>query len=99
MTWQEWSGALMGNGQFANAEFATKLQITADMEYLYLNKFYRIPMCGTTVCSMLSFKLNYYTQDYNIMYGWGGLRLATYNYNDTEWTEYVASQGNELKYS
>ena len=33
--------------------FSAKLQVTADMEYLYLNKFYRIPMCGTTICSML----------------------------------------------
>ncbi|MBE6916350.1 MAG: hypothetical protein E7470_00415 [Ruminococcaceae bacterium] len=99
MTWQEWSGALMGNGQFANSSFETKLQVTADMEYLYLNKFYRIPMCGTTICSMLSYKLNYYTEDYNIMYGWGGLRLATYNYNDAEWAEYCNSQNNELKYT
>ena len=99
MTWQEWSGALMGNGKFANESFDVKLQVTADMEYEYLNKFYRIPMAGSTVCSMLSYKLNYYTQDYNIMYGWGGLRLATYVYNDAEWAEYIASQNNELKYT
>ena len=99
MTWQEWSGALMGNGKFANETFDVKLQVTADMEYEYLNKFYRIPMAGSTVCSMLSYKLNYYTQDYNIMYGWGGLRLATYVYNDAEWAEYKASQNNELKYT
>lgn len=98
MTWQQWSGALMGNGKFANADFATKLQITADMEYAYLNKFYRIPMAGSTTCSMLSYKLNYYTEDYNIMYGWGGLRLAKYNYNDADWEAFKASQGGELKY-
>ncbi len=99
MTWQEWSGALMGNGQFAGASNEVKLQVTADMEYEYLNKFYRIPMAASTVCSMLSYKLNYYTEDYNIMYGWGGLRLATYNYNDAEWAEFVAGQGGELKYT
>ena len=98
MTWQEWSGALMGTGKYANADFATKLQITADMEYEYLNKYYRIPMAGTTSCSMLSYKVKYYTEDYNIMYGWGGLRLMTYNYNDAEWTEYVSSQGGTLSY-
>lgn len=99
MTWQQWSGALMGNGRFADADFATKLQITADMEYAYLNKFYRIPMAGSTACTMLSYKLNYYTEDYNVMYGWGGLRLATYNYNDADWETYRASQGGELKYT
>ena len=99
MTWQAWSGALMGNGKFANESLDVKLQVTADMEYAYLNKFYRIPLASNTVSTMLSYKLNYYTEDYNIMYGWGGLRLASYNYNDAEWDAFRASEGNALKYT
>jgi oligopeptide transport system substrate-binding protein len=98
MTWQVWSGALTDNGKYAGASFNVKLQIAAAMEYAYLNKYYRIPMADTTVCSMLSFKCAYYTRDYNIMYGWGGLRLMTYHYNDAEWEKYVAEQGGQLKY-
>lgn len=45
MTWKDWSGALIGTGRFADADFATKLNITAQMEELYLKKYYRIPLC------------------------------------------------------
>ncbi|MCQ2427584.1 MAG: ABC transporter substrate-binding protein [Clostridia bacterium] len=98
MTYQEWAGALSGEGVYADAEYATKLDITAQLEVAILDKFYTIPLCSTTSASLLSFKVNYYTQDYNIMYGFGGIELMTYNYTDAQWTEYVKSQGGELIY-
>ena len=98
MTWQEWSRALVGTGKFANADFKVKLAVTATMEKEFLQKFYRIPLAGSCVASLLSYQVSYYTEDYNIMYGFGGLELMTYNYTDAEWTDYVASQGGELSY-
>ncbi len=98
MTWQDWSNALIGTGKYAGADFATKLQITASMEELYLKKYYRIPICGTTICELLSYKNSYYTEDYNIMYDFGGFRLMSYNYTDEEWTAFVAEQGGTLSY-
>ncbi len=98
MTWQEWSRALIGTGKFTDADFATKLYITAQMEELYLQKYYRIPLAGTTATSLLSYQLDYYTDEYNIMYDFGGLRLMTYNYSDAEWAEYVAEEGGTLSY-
>ena len=98
MTWKEWSGALIGTGRFANADFDTKLHITATMEEEFLKKYYRIPFAGTTACTMLGDQISFYTEDYNIMYGWGGLRLATWNYNDTEWAKYVQSNNGTLNY-
>ena len=98
LTWQEWSQSMVGTGKFANLDNAEKLKITAAMEEAYLKFYYRIPMASSTVCSMLAYKVSYYTEDYNIMYGWGGLRLLKFNYNDAEWAEYVASQGGTLSY-
>ena len=89
---------MIGTGVYADADFETKLQITADMEEEYLKFFYRIPLCGTTICSLLSYKADYYTWDYNIMYGFGGLELMTYTYDDAAWAAYVASQGGTLNY-
>lgn len=97
-TWQEWSRCMVGSGDMANKSFETKLQILANMEEAFLNFVYRIPLCSTTLCSMLSYQANYYTQDYNIMYGYGGIELMTYNYTDAEWDEFVASQGGTLNY-
>ena len=98
MSWQEWSNALIGTGKFAASDNKTKLAVTAQLEELYLKKYYRIPFCGTTICSVLSYKNSYYTEDYNIMYGFGGMRLMSYNYTDAEWDAFVADQGGTLSY-
>ena len=39
------------------------------------------------------------TENYNIMYGYGGIRLMTYNYDDEAWAKYVADQGGTLSYN
>ena len=98
MSWKDWSGALIGTGKFTDADFKTKLYITAQMEELYLQKYYRIPLAGKTNVSLLSYQVDYYTEDYNLMYGFGGLRLMTFNYSDAEWAEYVAEEGGTLSY-
>ena len=98
MTWKDWSNALIGNGRFSQASNELKLEITAQLEQHFLEKYYRIPLAGTTACEMLAFKVSYYTEDYNIMYGFGGLRLMKYNYTDAEWAEFVAEQGGTVDY-
>ena len=98
MTAQEWSNALIGTGKYANEDFEVKLSITAQLEEQYLKFYYRIPLAGSTACSMLSYKVSYYTEDYNIMYGFGGMRLMNYNYDDAAWDAYVASVNGTLSY-
>ncbi len=98
MTCQDWSNSLTGNGAYANEDFSVKLSITAQLEENYLKLYYRIPLAGSTACSMLSYQCKYYTEDYNIMYGFGGLRLMSYAYDDAAWTEFVASQNGTLNY-
>lgn len=98
MTWQEWSNCMTGSAKYAAASNETKLQITALLEEAYLKLYYRIPLMSTTICSLLSQQVEYYTQTYNIMYGFGGLRLMTYTYNDSDWAKYVADQGGTLNY-
>ena len=97
-TWQEWSGCMIGSGDMASKSFETKLQILAVMEEEYLKFFYRIPLASTTLPFMMSYQCNQYTPDYNIMYGFGGLELMTFNYTDAEWAEFLAEQGGALSY-
>jgi oligopeptide transport system substrate-binding protein len=99
MSWKDWSNSMIGTGKFAGESNEVKLHITATMEEEYLKFYYRIPLAVTTVCSLLSFQMDYYTQTYNLAYGFGGMRLMSYNYNDAQWAEYCASQPNgELNY-
>ena len=97
-TWQEWSGCMIGSGDMAEKSFETKLQILAAMEEAYMNFFYRIPLASSTAPFLMSYQVDQYTQDYNIMYGFGGIELATFNYTDAEWAAYVAEQGGTLSY-
>ena len=98
MTWQDWSRALIGYGPYANEGFDVKLSVLSQMEEDYLKLYYRIPLASTTACFMMAYKMSYYTEEYNIMYDFGGLELMQYNYTDAEWTEFVSSQGGTLNY-
>ena len=99
MTWKEWGDCCIGTGKYADADNKVKLYITAQLEENFLKFYYRIPLAVTTSCSLTSYKVENYTDSYNIMYGFGGFRIMDYNFSDSEWTAYVASQPNgELNY-
>ena len=99
MTWEAWSQSMSGTGAYSNASNEVKLSILAQIEENFIEKYYCIPLATSTSCSMLSYKLSYYTENYSIMYGFGGLRLMSYNYTDAEWAKYVAEQNNSLSYT
>ena len=88
MTWQAWSKSMIGTGPYAGLSNSEKLDITAQLEEAFLKTYYRIPLCATTICSMLSYQCSYYTEEYNIMYGFGGLRLMDYTYDDADWAAF-----------
>ncbi len=98
MTWQAWSRALMGSGPYARADSTLKLSITAQLEENFLKKYYRIPLASSTVCFMQSYQIQNYTDKYNIMYDFGGLRLMYYHYTDAQWADFVDSYRGTLEY-
>ena len=89
MTWKEWSYSMIGNGIFAGVSVDVKLEILAAMETQYLDKYYAIPLMNTADGYLLSGKVRNYTDRYNVLYGFGGLRLMRYNYSDQQWEEYL----------
>ena len=89
---------MAGTGPYANESHEVKLQILANMEEAMLGMYNVIPLNTTTTCSMLSYKMSYYTENYSIMYGFGGLRLMSYNYTDAEWAEFVAENNGQIGY-
>lgn len=97
-TWQEWSGSMIGSGAYSNANVQTKLSILSDLERKFLERYYRIPLLSTTECTLISYQTEQYTDKYNIMYGFGGIRLMKYNYDDAEWRVFVKDMGSRLDY-
>ena len=103
---QNWAKLLNGNitdddgnvveKAFTNAK--AKLAVLSELEYQVLSAYQCIPFAAETAASLFSKKLHYATLDYNIMYGYGGIRLMTYNYDDEAWDAYVKAQGGKLSY-
>lgn len=92
MTNTEWYYAL-NNGDYssANASVETRVQILAGLESYILENVYYIPQRARQSLSMNSYKVEYGTNDYVQLVGFGGIRKMTYNYNDANWASYAAN--------
>lgn len=80
------------------ADVETRLVILAGIEGAVLQTYDYIPMLQNAGMSLLSQQVYYVIDEYNAILGRGGIAYLKYNYNETEWAEYVASQGGELSY-
>ena len=108
MTLKQWSDALNGSvvevdgveynfGEgFADAD--TRLTILANIEREILLTYNYLPFSVDGSMALLSQKAYYVVEDYNPVLGRGGIAYLRYNYNDTEWADYVAECGGELTY-
>ena len=97
MTYAEWTASLQEYGKYADASHDVKQRITAQVEKNLLNLYYCIPLYTMFNGHLLSYKVSYYTEIYNQLCGFGGLRLMRYHYSDAQWEAYIAA--NELDYS
>lgn len=97
-SWQAWSSSLTGSGEYANADIDTRLTLLSQLEAAFLDTYFRIPLFSTTQSVLLSYQCEYATDRYNIMYGFGGIRLMSYNYDDAQWQEYVRKNKFDLSY-
>ncbi|MGM9644607.1 MAG: ABC transporter substrate-binding protein [Eubacteriales bacterium] len=86
----DWSATALENEQ--------RLQLIAALEEQVLGVYYTVPLYNNFAASLISYKVDYITYEYNTFMGYGGIRYMTYNYNDAEWAEAVAAAGGELNY-
>lgn len=108
MNLKQWSDALNGimvtvdgvdhNYGEGMVDIETRLDILAGIEGAVLQTYDYIPVLQDASMALLSQQVFYVVEEYNPIMGRGGIAYMKYNYNDTEWAEYVASQGGELKY-
>ncbi len=86
----DWSEATLKEEQ--------RLQLIAALEAQVLQTYYTVPMLNSFAASLLSYKVDYITYDYNTFMGYGGLKYISYNFTDEEWAAEVAAHDNELDY-
>ena len=72
-------------GKFADYDYAVRCDVFAALEYTFLDSFVTAPIYYRNSASLLSRKLDYATEDYLQLVERGGLRFATYNYDDAAW--------------
>jgi hypothetical protein len=107
---REWSQALNGNTveftegcmiysyNFKDADADVKLKILAAIEREIMMTYTYIPMLQDGSCALLSKQVEYASGSYNPGVGRGGLAYVRYNYNDSEWAEYVRSFEGNIPY-
>lgn len=96
-TFYNWSRAIAAGGSLSG-DMNARLFVLAALETGIVKTYQCVPWATLTSCSLYSMKTNMGTTNYNIMYGYGGIRHMTYNYTDAEWDAYVTSQGGTLNY-
>lgn len=108
MSLRDWAECLNGNMKningteynfgFGQVDVETRLDILAKCEETVLGAFVTLPMLADGSMALLSQQVYYVTEDFSPMMIRGGIQYMKYNYSDTEWAEYVSSQGGTLQY-
>lgn len=83
---------------FKNFPMEDQLTALGAVETAILKEYYSIPVFSRYSASLMGYKVDYISYEYNTFMGYGGIRYMTFNYDDTAWVEFVASNNNILNY-
>lgn len=83
---------------FKNFPMEDQLAALGAVETAILKEYYSIPVFSRYSASLMGYKVDYVSYEYNTFLGYGGIRYMTFNYDDTAWAEFVASNNNILNY-
>lgn len=80
--------------------FSMEDQLTAlgAVEAAILKEYYSVPVFSLYSASLMGYKTDYVTYEYNTFMGYGGIRYMSYNFDDTEWAAFVSEKGGTLNY-
>lgn len=81
-----------------SVDYEVRGLVLAAIEVSVLKQYSMIPIDNDSSASLKGMKVNFYTEDYVYGVGRGGIKYMTFNYNDTQWAEFVKSQGGKLNY-
>ncbi len=109
MTLYQWDAAVQGlateaSESAAPAQYnfsayptADKLAILAAEETAVLESYWGIPVYSRYTASLMGYKVEYVSYDYNTFVGYGGVQYMSYNFDDAEWKAFCEENG-ELNY-
>ena len=68
------------------------------LEKEVLKVYYSIPLYNDFSASLISYKVDYITYEYNTFMSYGGIKYMTYNYTNAEWDAVVEENNFVLDY-
>ena len=77
----------LNEGEYALAENSVRVDILAACEEALIRTWNFASIYTRQSVSLLSNKVKYVTEDYNEIYGYGGIRFMTYEYDDYDWVK------------
>ena len=86
------------NWAVGQVEDKVRLNLIAALEKEILSVYYTIPLQNYYSATLISYKWEYASRDYNTFMGYGGLRYMTYNYTDEEWAQFCADNNYSIDY-
>lgn len=99
---EEWRLNLQGKTDckvnFKNFPMEDQLAALGAVETAILQAYYSIPVYSRYSASLMGYKVDYVSYDYNTFMGYGGIRYMKYNYDDEGWTAFVESNNGTLDY-
>lgn len=99
---EQWRLILQGKDgcpvNFKNFPMEDQLAALGAVETAILKVYYSIPVFSRYSASLMGYKVDYVSYEYNTFMGYGGIRYMTFNYDDTAWAEFVVSNNNILNY-
>ena len=104
MSLMDWYDCLNGasgakyNWSSAALEENLRLPLIAALEKEVLTAYYTVPTYNNFSASLISYKVDYITYEYNTFMSYGGVRYMTYNYDDAQWEAQVVAQKGVLNY-
>lgn len=75
-----------------------RLQLIAALEKEVLSVYYTVPLYNNYSASLISYKIEYVTRDYNTFMAYGGIKYMTYKYTDAGWAKQVEKANGQIDY-
>lgn len=95
----DWYNILNGQWGSGNLSEDLRAELIAALEKEILNVCYTVPLYNSYGASLISYKIEYKSRDYNTFMSYGGIKYMTYNYSDADWSTYVVNAGGTIDYT
>ncbi|MGN1077829.1 MAG: ABC transporter substrate-binding protein [Candidatus Gallimonas sp.] len=98
----DWNDCMQGKSgakyNFSLYPVADQLTILGALEAEVLQQYWAIPVYSRYSASLMGYKCDYVSYEYNTFMGYGGIQYMTYHFDDTEWAEFVKEHKGKLNY-